>query len=126
MIGIEARKALALIAATTMLLVLGGCWPCSDCQPEKDIVYAWDIPESQDNCAAGTIFTDNSGGEGGDLDGTGIVDRDGTGIVDRDSNLVLKYCKRPCGGGEVPGPTIFMVWNNPNDFVEAGPDCEAP
>jgi hypothetical protein len=126
MYKIKPQKALALIAATTTLLVLGGCWDCPDCQPEKDIVYAWDVPESQDDCAAGTIYTDDTPEGGGDLVGTGIVDRVGTGIVDRDGNLVVKYCKRPCAGGEIPGPTTYMIWSNPNDFVEAGTNCEAP
>ena len=125
---IKPQKALTLIATTATLLVLGGC--CNNCPvvpPEKDIVYAWDIPESQADCATNTIFTDDTP-QGGDLGGTGIVDRDrgGTGIVDRNSNLVLKYCKRPCAAGEISGDKTIMVWTNPNDFVEAGPDCEAP
>jgi len=118
-------KVLALIAATATMLLLGGCWDC-ECPPEKDIVYAWDVPESQEDCADGTIFTDDSSGGGGDLDGTGIVDRDGTGIVDRNNDLVAQYCLRPCAGGEVPGNTVYMVWSNENDFVEAGPDCAIP
>ena len=124
---IKPQKALTLIAATATLLVLGGCWHnCEVCQEEKDIVYAWDIPQSQADCAAGTIYTDDTPEGGGDLAGTGIVDRAGTGIVDRDDNLVQVYCKRPCAGGEIPGDTTFMIWSNPNDFLEAGPDCEAP
>jgi len=122
---IKPQKALALLAATATLLVLGGCWhDCEDCPDEKDIVYAWDIPESQADCATNTIFTDDTP-QGGDLGGTGIVDRGGTGIVDRDGDLVKKYCKRPCAGGEIPSDNAFIIWTNPNDFVEAGPDCEA-
>lgn len=121
------KNALVFTAATGTLLLLGGC--CHDDCPvspeQKDIVYEWDIPESQDDCAPGTIYTDDSGGMGGDLDGTGIVDRDGTGIVDRDDNLVLQYCLRPCAGGEIPSDDVYMIWSNPNDFIEAGPDCEA-
>ena len=95
MIRLEPRKALAFSAATATLLVLGGCWDsCEECADEKDIVYAWDVPESQADCATNTIFTDDTP-QGGDLGGTGIVDRGGTGIVDRDGNLVKKYCKRP-------------------------------
>lgn len=127
MFRIEPGKALTFSAAIATLLVLGGCWhSCPDCPDEKDIVYAWDIPESQADCANGTIFNDNNPGGGGDLEGTGIVDRGGTGIVDRDGNIVLAYCKRPCVGSEIPGPTTYMVWNNPNDFIEAGTSCEIP
>ena len=74
MIRIKPRKVLTFGAATATLLVLGGCWNCPTCPPEKDIEYAWDIPESQADCAAGTIFTDDTP-QSGDLAGTGIVDR---------------------------------------------------
>ena len=47
MIRIKPRKVLTFGAATATLLVLGGCWNCPTCPPEKDIEYAWDIPESQ-------------------------------------------------------------------------------
>ena len=122
-------KVISLISASAIALLLGGCFDddCEECV-QKDITYAWDIPQSQDDCAEGTIYTDDSGGEGGDADGTGIVDRDGTGIVDRDGDSVLQYCLHPCAGNEVPDPSgdIFIKWDNDNDFVEAHPGCFEP
>ena len=123
-------RLLLMTSAMAATMLLGGCNDdCDDCPPQKEVVYAWDIPKSQDDCAAGTIFTDTSDEGGGDQGGgTGIVDRDGgTGIVDRDNNFVQQYCLQPCVGDEVPSGSTIMAWDNPNNFVEAYRHrCESP
>ena len=123
------RSVLALLIAAALTLFIGGCkQSCPTCPEQKDVVYEFDIPQSQDDCPAETIFMEDS--EDGDPDndgGTGIVDRDGgTGIVDRDEDLVLQFCFHPCGGDEEPvGPTT-MKWDGASGFVEAYRVCVVP
>lgn len=120
------KRTLIVLGAFGMTVGLTGC-PCPECpEPEhKDIEFGWNIPNSQADCAAGTIFKDAVPG-GPDLDGgPGIRDRDGgPGIRDRDGNFVTKYCLQPCVGDEVEaGPPIIDIHNS-DEYVEAARRCE--
>ncbi len=82
-------------------------------------MYDWDIPASQADCPADTVFRDSGTDEDGDLGGgSGIVDRaGGSGIVDRDGNPVLQHCFRPCANGETPVGKTIVDWHNTDKFV---------
>ena len=101
------------------------CPKTSDC--DKDIVYAFDIPESQDDCPEGTTFDVVPEGEIVDPQsgGGGVVDRSGGGgVVDRDNNFVGAWCQVDCLTGntdEDANPEI--EWNYGASVVVASRTC---
>ena len=122
-------KTLVMLGAAFTSLALAGCCQfCGSTGPERDIVYAFDIPADQDDCPDGTVFMDVEGEDGVDnLGGSGIVDRGGSGIVDRDGNPIEQFCYEPCVLGEEPvNNDIFTIWNFPSQYIVASSICALP
>ena len=117
---------LAVLTGAALTVTLTGCW--HDCPYEDaDIVYSWEIPESQADCPSGTEYRDSATAASGILDGgASIVDRDGGAtIVDRDGNPVKQHCYRPCADGEMPVGKTIVDWQHNGDFVVGYQICTA-
>jgi len=73
-----------------------------DCVCDKAVVFAFDIPTSQDDCGdTATYIADAAASAANDLKmhsgGAGVVDRSGGGgVVDRDGNVVTTFCLMNC------------------------------
>ena len=126
------NKKLMVLGVACTTIALGGCcqW-CNDpdCEicDDRDVVYAFNIPESQADCPVGTEYVDVTepitipG-----LGGSGIVDRGGSGIVDRDNLPVEQFCYKACPIGEVPLDEDANVdWNNSSEFIVGESFCVA-
>lgn len=125
------QKKLAIIVGLGAMLVLAGCeceCECGCCESggsDFDIVYEWNIPQSQADCPEDTIYTESTPG-GPDLDGLpGIVDRDGgPSIVDRDGDYISQYCLIPCDEGQTASGPVVLEFHNPGGHVVASRRCE--
>jgi uncharacterized protein YceK len=110
-----------------------------DCVCNMDIVFAFDTPESDEECQAkapNTIFVspDTQLGQNwglGELDGGGgVVDRDGGGgVVDRDGEPVEAFCLEQCPGdaydlSEIPW--MLVTKSNDAGVLIARTICGAP
>ena len=97
------------------LFGIGGC--C------KDIVYAWDIPETEADCPVNTKFVSAPSYSVDHDGGPGIIDRDsGTGIIDRDEEFVTAYCLQVCPDDKYDGKPVLDI-HNKHEMVEAKRRC---
>jgi hypothetical protein len=125
------KKKPAIFIGLGATLFLAGCdCKCECCDTggvDADIVYAWDIPQSQADCPENTIYMDSVPG-GPDLDGMpGIVDRDGgPSIVDRDGDYVTQYCLIPCDEGQTTSGPVVIEFHHPGGHIVASRRCEDP
>lgn len=89
---------------------------CDDCVCGKDIVYAFNTPETEADCPSGMEL--RSGG-------AGVVERDGgAGVVERDGTPVISYCIEACPPGEVESEGAPEIdWTAESDVVVAISDC---
>jgi hypothetical protein len=126
-------RLLLSFAVIATVLGLAGCYRCCDqpvtvnCNCDStagyDVVYAFNIPESDADCPDGTHFETKAGGDdgtGGYSGGGGVVDRSGGGgVVDRDGNPILAWCEIDCAPGETVDEFSepIIVWDPSYDVV---------